>query len=426
MRFGPQLATVARRILALPVLRTFWTLSVEHLGTDRMTALSLENASRDLLLRRVPRFEHGSFLPGVPGWRSRWLEAEGRRVLLYAPKDYSGSFLKWARAINEHTDWAARVVAFQGSQYDHELDLVLPQPGGALESGFYDLIAQADVVHVKDECLFTDEAGPLPPRFRPYFDDIRAGLLTSGKPIVFTHYGGWARSLRHDPGYRRAVLGCAGRVTMTPDLAYDWFDGVFIPHLVDTAHFSYAWQDTTKVSHSPSTRARKGTDIFLEATRGLPVEVEIIEGVPHAECITRMRSAGLFFDQAGAEINPRLGIKDVIGWYGNSALEAAVYGVPTMAHLSEEAFAGARRCGNDIESDCAIINVPRDAAGMREVIERFFAGSPAERREMSERTRAWVEDFHGFSTAGRALVALYERCTTGGGRDDTEVPAVRL
>jgi hypothetical protein len=63
---------------------------------------------------------------------------------------------------------------------------------------------------------------------------------------------------------------------------------------------------------------------------------------------------------------------------------------------------------------------------MREVIERFFAGSPAERREMSERTRAWVEDFHGFPTAGRALVALYERCTTGGGRDDTEVPAVRL
>jgi hypothetical protein len=359
-----------------------------------------------VLLRRIPRFEYGSFTPGVPGWSERWREAHGKRVLMFGPKDYSGSLLKWGEAVNAHSDYAARVVALQGSQFAHNLDLVLPHPG-PVEAELDRLLEETDVIHLKDECFFSDEVGPLATA-GPYFDDLREKILGSGKPIVFTHYGGWARSLRHDPVYRQAVRACAGRVAMTPDLAYDWFDGHFIPHLIDTDRFPYAWQDTAKVSHSPSTRARKATDTFLEASEGLSVEVEIIEGVPHAECVARKRSAGLFFDQAGAEMNPRLGVTDVIGWYGNSALEAAVYGVPTIAHLSDHAFEGARRCGKDIERRCAILNAPRGTDGLRAVMRDFFASSSSERREVSERTREWIKAFHGYATGGSELGALYE------------------
>jgi hypothetical protein len=403
-RYAERLGPVVLKLVALPGIRTAWALAVRHMVP--------EHGARELQLRWVPRYEHGSFTPGVADWAQRWRQAEGRRVLLYSPKDYSGSFFKWAEAINRHTDWAARVIAFQGSQFGHTLDLVLPQPG-FLESGFYELLEEADVVHVKDECFFSDDCGPLPLRFRPFFDDMRAVLLDSGRPLVFTHYGGWARSLQRRPEYRKAVLACAGRVAMTPDLAYDWFDGAFIPHLIDTERYPFAWTDGRVVAHSPSTRARKGTELFLGAVARLDgIELDLIEGVPHAECVSRKRGATLFFDQAGSEINPRLGINDVIGWYGNSALEASVYGVPTMAHLAPSSFDGARRCGKNIEEACAIIDTPRTVDGMRRVMAQFFAASAAERREIAERTRSWTEQFHGYAANGPALAALYEQART--------------
>lgn len=386
-------------------------LSREQRQTDalrkKLSEAQGQAKARELLLRRVPRFEYGSFTPGVPGWSERWREGGGQRVLMFAPKDYSGSLLKWGEAVNAHSDYAARVVTLQGSQYAHNLDLVLPQPG-LVEAQFDRLLDEADIVHLKDECFFSDEAGRLPARYRPFFDDLREKILSAGKPIVFTHYGGWSRSLRHDRDYRAAVMGCAARITMTPDLAYDWFEGAYIPHLVDAERFPYSWTDARKVAHSPTTRERKGTDEFLEATCGLGVEVEIIEGVPHAECLERKRSAGLFFDQAGAESHPRLGVTDVIGWYGNSALEAAVYGIPTIAHLTAHAFEGARRCGKDIEGRCAILNTPRTSEELRGVMRDFFESSPAERRIVSERTREWIESFHGYAGAGVELGAVYE------------------
>jgi hypothetical protein len=379
--------------------------------TDKLAEARGQAAARDLLLRRVPRFEHGSFTPGVTGWSERWREAEGRRVLMFSPKDYSGSFLKWAEAINAHSDFAARVVTLQGSQFGHNLDLVLPQPG-LIATGLDQLLEQADVIHLKDECFFSDEAGRLPPRYQPYFDDLRETILATGKPLVFTHYGGWARSLRHDPAYRAAVAGCAARIAMTPDLAYDWFDGHYIPHLIDIERFPYLWTDSTLIAHSPTTPERKGTEEFLRATDGLPVQVDVIENVEYHECLQRKRAAGLFFDQAGAENNPRLGVTDVIGWYGNSAIEAAAHGIPTIAHLSEAAFDGARRCGKDIEARCAIINTPRDIAGLRGVITAYFGASLAERKDLSTATRAWIEDFHGYPRAARELSEVYDQALT--------------
>lgn len=383
-----------------------------HVLEQKLAEAQGQAKARELLLRRIPRFEYGSFTPGVPGWSERWREGGNRRVLMFAPKDYSGSLLKWAEAVNGYSEYAARVVTLQSSQYAHNLDLVLPQPG-LIEAQFDRLLDEADVVHVKDECFFSDELGRLPARYRPFFDNLREKIVGTGKPVVFTHYGGWSRSLRHDRGYRDAVMSCAARVTMTPDLAYDWFEGAYIPHLIDTERFPYAWTDVRRVAHSPTTRERKGTEEFLEAMRDLPVEVEIIEGVPHAECLERKRSAGLFFDQAGAESDPRLGVTDVVGWYGNSALEAAVHGIPTIAHLSEAAFEGARRCGKDIEGLCAILNTPRDPHGIREVIGGFFESSEAERRSTSERTHEWIKTFHGYPGAGRELGEVYDQVLAG-------------
>src|SRR5581483_1217659 len=94
-------------------------------------------------------------------------QAEGKRVLLFANRDFAGSFFKLAEAINRCTDYAARLVAFQSHPFSYPLDL----------------IGQSDVIQLKDETGFFRGTNKLPP-------DLLTG---SGVPVIFTHYGGYAR-----------------------------------------------------------------------------------------------------------------------------------------------------------------------------------------------------------------------------------------
>ncbi len=365
------------------------------------------------LLDGIPRFEFGSYTPGVDPWSRRWQERPGHRVLLYAFKDYSGSFFKWAEAINDFTDYAARLVVARPHQYGYPGDLLLSTHSEAGYAGLYELLEQADVVHVKDEVGFFDGTNDLP-------GDLLGQLDT---PTVFTHYGGYARKYADDPAYAAFVKGFSARIAVTPDLCFEWFDGSYIPQSIDTRRFAYSWQDGRVLGHSPSLQARKGTATLLEAVQGLDLTLDLVEGVPHAECLRRKAAHNLFFDQAGRERVEKLGTDRVIGWYGNSALESAVLGIPTIAHLSEEAFAGAVRAGRDIRERCAILNTPLDVAGMRATIEGYFELSSREKRELSIRTREWIEDFHSHQVVGPQLAAVYDELLPAV-RRETDSPAV--
>ena len=360
----------------------------------------------------LPRYEHGSLTPGVEAWSRRWREAEGNRVLLFANRDFAGSFFKLAEAINRCTEYAARLVTFQSHPFGYPLDLLYAT--GSLEPSYpqlLELIGQSEVIHLKDETGFHRGTNKLPP-------DLLTG---SGIPVVFTHYGGYARKHADDSAYIEHVLSFAARVAVTPDLCFEWFDGSYIPHCVDVRRFEYSWRDGRRVGHSPSTPARKGTDDLLAAVKDLDVTVDVIHGVRHDECLARKATCNLFFDQAGREAVELLGTDRVIGWYGNSALEAAVHGIPTIAHLSDEALDNAARAGKDIRESCAIVNTPLGVEGIRETIRAYFDLSPDERRELSLRTRAWIEDFHSYEAVGPQVAALYDRV-----RAPREVDAPRL
>ena len=349
----------------------------------------------------LPKYQYGSYTPGVEDWRERWESRPGKRILLFAKRDYSGSFMGWARAINEFTDYAARLVVTGAHAYGYPLDLLFPT-GNLIDSHFARLRDEADVIHIKDETGFFDGNNRLP---RDFFS-------SSGKPLVFTHYGGYARKCQDDPRYREFVRSFDARITMTPDLNYPWFDGRFIPHSVDVRKYPFSWRDGNVVTHSPSTRARKGTEQFLEAVASLEergIALDLIEGVPHEECVMRKSRATVFFDQAGRERVEKLGIDTVVGWYGNSALEAAAYGVPTIAHLSEESFAGSDRAGRPIREECAILNTPLGVDGLRETLARFFEATPPRREELAFRTRSWVEGFHSYPAVARELSDVYDQ-----------------
>jgi hypothetical protein len=345
-------------------------------------------------LEKVALGRYGAYGAGVEGWEQRWDERPGRRILLYAYSDAAGSLFRWAETINRHTPYAARVACFQLNPFKFPTDLVFRDPRVG-PSGFAGLVAEANLVHVKDEQRFPRGEGP-----------GGQAILGTDKPVVFTHFGRGARLEASDPDYRRAVGRCAARVATTPDLCFDWFDGRWIPLPIDTERFPYEWRDGRVVGHSPSRPERKGTAEFMEAATSLSCEIELIQDVSYAECLERKRRCNLFFDQAGWD-PPRFGGRPA-GNYANSVLEAAVRGIPTIAHLSEEFFEGALRGGKDLRADCLIINTPLGVEGIRATLRGWLEAPAEERERHSRETRAWVERVHSYRAVAADLAAVYD------------------
>jgi glycosyltransferase involved in cell wall biosynthesis len=143
------------------------------------------------------------------------------------------------------------------------------------------------------------------------------------------------------------------------------------------------------VVHAPSSRQRKGTAHVIEACARLPVELEIVEGLPHEEARERYAHADIVVDQLNA------------GWHGVFALEAMALGKPVVAHLkpdvverSAEAF-GAR--------------VPIVAATKETLAETLepLVGSPELRRELGAAGRAYVEQVHDVDRVADRLLEIY-------------------
>jgi hypothetical protein len=367
--------------------------------TNRRRANELEDVSR--VLDHIPRYEYGSLLPGQAEWADRWRTPTGLRILMFAKSDYAGSFYKWADAINEHTEHVARLVVTASHKYKYPVDLLIANPN-LIESDWRELWAEADIIHIKDETGFMNQSNRLPPEMLHSFEG----------PRVFTQYGGYARKHRHDPDYQDFVKKFDLTISMTPDLCFEWLgdEPTYIPHSIDSSHYPFTWSDKPVIGHSPSTRARKGTEDFLAAVEALQADhdviLDVIEGVTHQEVMRRKRDLGIFFDQAGRE-QASLGTTDIVGWYGNSAIEAAVYGVPTVAHLSEAALAGTERAGKTDIRDIPIVNTPLGADGIRQTLAGILDMTAQDRGDLAVRTRKFIESFHDQPVVGQELAKAY-------------------
>ena len=76
--------------------------------------------------------------------------------------------------------------------------------------------------------------------------------------------------------------------------------------------------------HAPSNREKKGTRYVIEACAQLPVDLDIVEGVPHDVARERYARADIVVDQLNA------------GWHGVFALESMALGKPVVTHLKPD------------------------------------------------------------------------------------------
>ena len=145
------------------------------------------------------------------------------------------------------------------------------------------------------------------------------------------------------------------------------------------------------VIHAPSIRAKKGTEDVIAACAQLPVELDLVEGVPHDEARERYARADIAVDQLRA------------GWHGIFALEAMALGKPVLSYLKPDVVEQAKR-----SYGVRVPIVPTTADTLVETLRPLVA-SPAERRRIGAESRAYVERVHDIDRIADRLIDLYAR-----------------
>ena len=145
------------------------------------------------------------------------------------------------------------------------------------------------------------------------------------------------------------------------------------------------------VVHAPSSRARKGTEFVIAACEQLPVELDIVEGVPHDEARERYARADIVVDQLNA------------GWHGIFALEAMALGKPVLSYLKPDVVAQA-----EAHYGTKVPIVPTTKETLVDDLRRLVE-SPAERRRIGAASRTYVEHVHDIERIADRLLDVYAR-----------------
>jgi glycosyltransferase involved in cell wall biosynthesis len=228
-----------------------------------------------------------------------------------------------------------------------------------------------------------------------YFDFLRQRTegRAAGEPAVSRP--SQLRSLRRWRRYAHRML------VSEPDLFRVVPDAVLVQQAIDLS----AWAPrpiplgsggdrAIRIAHAPSMRRKKGTE-FVERSvaelraMGYPVELVLIENVPHGEVRSLYEACDIGVDQV------------LYGWYGKVSIELMALRKPVVCFIDPR-WAHYR-------VDMPIVSAdPRHlTARLRELVE-----SAELRAELGRRGRAYVKKHHDVSTIVDQCVDLYAQSLT--------------
>lgn len=242
-------------------------------------------------------------------------------ILMIAVNDPAGTGVGFCRAVNRLGRHQSRIVTLE-TRYTHSWpkDLHVPDLDAAGLAELERLLETSDVFHfhmTADETL----------RLGPYL----VSDFLPGKAVVHHEHG--HHDFRSDPERFRAKYRDLGRTRLlvsTPDLKRMMPEARWQPNLVHQDQellrpIARQWSGPLRLAHSPTRKDLKNTDDLLAVVgqlrgAGLGVELDLIDNVPHAECLARKRAAHVLFDH-------------MQGYYGVSSLEGLSQGLVVIAGL---------------------------------------------------------------------------------------------
>ena len=225
-------------------------------------------------------------------------------------------------------------------------------------------------------------------------DDARQGDRSLGlfKESIAQHVDESYYNRRTDKIKRRRI-GRMRRLTpdlfyVNPDLAHFLpCEARFVPYSHTEVHglpvrTVLSTRDRVRIVHAPSHRGAKGTEAIVQTVldlqeSGYPVDLELIEHIPHKAVGDRLLSADLLVDQLYA------------GWYGGVAVEAMCRGVPVISYLRRDDF---KVIHPDMADMLPVISA--DESDLRERLVEFMQLGDDARENLGVRSQSFAQRWH--------------------------------
>jgi glycosyltransferase involved in cell wall biosynthesis len=278
----------------------------------------------------------------------------------------------------------ARLVVFERGRLHPEADWSLDRRGGLARRLATQFAALARLAPRTDVFHFYFGLTLVPKSVQ--FPILRA----LRKKSVFHYLGSDIRGKTHEElAYgKRADAEIVGSFA-----ALDWVpEAHVVPPGLDLRPFTPAPPSDRPrplVVHAPSNRERKGTRWVIEACERLPVDLDIVEDVPHDVARERYARADIVVDQLNA------------GWHGVFALECMALGKPVVTYLRPELVDRAE-AGYGVRLPIVPATKETLAAALRPLV-----ASAALRREVGAASRQYVERVHDIDRIADRLVEIY-------------------
>jgi glycosyltransferase involved in cell wall biosynthesis len=313
------------------------------------------------------------------------------KVIMLSVGDFAGSGNKIKEAIlSQDKNIEMYSVVIKSHKYGYPSDFILSEKN---REEIQKLIDDCDIIHFKGDDL---------PKRNWY------GLtIPENKKIVLT-VGGSGFRRGDDPRLclewhpiKDYLEITDFRSTITPDLNYPEFKGVYIPHAidVDSAPYTFKIKDKLTIQHSPSMREKKGSDnIILPAlyelkNEGFDFDIDLIENVSNYECIERKKKGNIFIDQICET-----------GFYGMSAIESMQFGIPTIAYISDKS----KIQSNGIISESSKILNVKDKEELKDSL-RYLLNNPQILETLSIETKDYASKIHSYYHVGNLWINFYKK-----------------
>jgi hypothetical protein len=189
------------------------------------------------------------------------------------------------------------------------------------------------------------------------------------------------------------------QTVLTPDLLISGEKIMYTPQGFPTTESTIQRNKNKRlvISHAPSNSSKKGTDsLILPAleilSKKYDFEIVLITGMAHDKCLEIIKKSDIFIDQV------------LVGFYGNAALEAMSYGIPTVAYLDEKYL----RLVDTSSKKIPIINTKyQTKEAIVEALEPFLK-KPTKLKNISKKTKKWVTKHHDYQIIGKLWLWNYE------------------
>jgi glycosyltransferase involved in cell wall biosynthesis len=185
------------------------------------------------------------------------------------------------------------------------------------------------------------------------------------------------------------------KVVTTPDLLEYVPSAHFIPVAIDKKFVESRPRPFGKsqlvIIHAPTNRVVKGSDFVISAvknlqSKGLPVRLDLIEGLPPAQLKKHFEKADVAVDQL------------LIGWYGLFAVEMMALGVPVVSYLRDDL--------KKYAPNLPIVSANPD--NLVEVLEKLVSKQGL-REKLGRRGPGFVREFHQSEVVAKRFIDLYKK-----------------